>query len=319
MRRIDNDPRLSVRIRRRRALHYDAGADPRLDRPAHVRSASALVHVGDRLLIVQDDASFLAFLDPRTGAIDSVPLPEGPDGRRLFDDHRGNKRHKFDFEAGLRLPDGGALIFGSGSKTVREHILHVTPTGLFHLHRCTDLYRALRRAERFSGSELNVEGAVLLGDRLRLFNRGNGETKDGLVPIDATVDLAFDALLLHLHEGGPPPPLWGVTPFNLGAIDGVRLTFTDATVRGRVLLYTAAAEASANAVDDGPVVGCALGWYDDLGGGWARIFDEAGRPCTDKIEAVLPYGERSVLLAVDKDDPHCPADLLEAELIGPWP
>ncbi|MGZ3477188.1 MAG: hypothetical protein ACXWUG_26785, partial [Polyangiales bacterium] len=57
------DPDLEVVIRGRRELRYGLGADPSIDRPAHVRAASAVVRMGTRLAIVQDDASFLALVD----------------------------------------------------------------------------------------------------------------------------------------------------------------------------------------------------------------------------------------------------------------
>ena len=52
-------------------LHYGEGPNQQLDRPGHVRAGSGVVVVdtkhGKKLVVVQDDASFLAVVDPKTG------------------------------------------------------------------------------------------------------------------------------------------------------------------------------------------------------------------------------------------------------------
>jgi hypothetical protein len=89
------EPSLGARVVKRTPLLYDRGADPALDRPAHVRAGSALVRLDTHTLaVVQDDASFLAVLDgvghaTATLHVRDMPLP-APDGVRLFDDGRGN-------------------------------------------------------------------------------------------------------------------------------------------------------------------------------------------------------------------------------------
>jgi len=117
---------LSARIVARRPLHYGGGADAALDRPAHVRAASSLSWVGARLAIVQDDAHFVALVDPRSGEAEAVALPAGPDGKRVFDEVRGTKHLKLDLEASLSYRDASGthlLAFGSGSLPARERIV----------------------------------------------------------------------------------------------------------------------------------------------------------------------------------------------------
>ena len=79
------DPALRARIVRRLPMRYAAGADPAQDRPAHVRAGSALARVGGRLAVVQDDANFVALVDPETGLARPVALPRGAAGLRQFD------------------------------------------------------------------------------------------------------------------------------------------------------------------------------------------------------------------------------------------
>jgi hypothetical protein len=132
------DPALAARVLASRPLHYAAGADAELDRPEHVRAGSGLAVVptpaGPRLAVVQDDAHFVALVDPATGLADAVTLPAGVGGRRQFDTGRGNKHHKLDLESCLTVPDpaGGApvlLAFGSGSTDARERVAVVRGLG----------------------------------------------------------------------------------------------------------------------------------------------------------------------------------------------
>src|SRR5687768_4452657 len=71
------DPTLSARAVRRVAMHYAGGADQTIDRPAHVRAASGIAWVGATVAVIQDDANFVALVDPATGLADSVALPLG--------------------------------------------------------------------------------------------------------------------------------------------------------------------------------------------------------------------------------------------------
>jgi hypothetical protein len=302
------DPELDVVVRERRALRYRDGADASIDRPAHVRAASGIASHRGRLAIVQDDTSFLALLDG--DEVHALPLPHSVSGARQFDDGRGNKKHKLDLEACVVI--GDTLIgFGSGSSRARERIL-VVRDGAPTLVDASSLYAMLRGRTDFSGSELNIEGATLVSDRLRLFQRGNGAPRGDLQPIDATGELEVDAFLSYL-EGGPLPDLHDVIGWDLGTIGGVRLGFTDATTHEGRVYFLAAAEASPDAVRDGPCAGVVLGVLEE---GGARI--AAIRDFDLKAEGLAFDGLRSGVLVVDRDDPASPAELCRFELHGPW-
>jgi hypothetical protein len=109
--------------------------------------------------------------------------------------------------------------------------------------------------------------------------------------------------------------------YDLGAIDGVRLTFTDVTpAASGQLLYLATAEASPDAVRDGPVLGTALGV---IGGGKVRstlVVDDAGKPVVEKAEGIVldRAVPRRAFVVLDADDPARPAELCEVHLEGPW-
>lgn len=327
MRRAALDPELDAIVRSPRELLYTAGADAALDRPGHVRAGSSAAFVGGpRLAIVQDDANFLALIDPRdpSGEVTSYTLDVG--NVRQFDDTRGNKAHKLDLEACVVVPSESGpvlLAFGSGSTERREKIL--VARGLdstepdVRLVHAPQLYAALRARTDFSGSELNIEGAARVGDRLRLFNRGNGAPHGDLLPIDATCEVAIDAFLAHLG-GGAVPMLEHVTQYDLGNIEGVRLGFTDAAVVSDRLFYLAAAEDSPDAVRDGPVAGVAIGVIDGDRVRYARVRKEDGAVFDGKAEGLAfdPEDARRGYLVIDRDDPHAAAELWSFELRGPW-
>lgn len=313
------DPELRARVVGRRPLTYAAGADAASDRPAHVRAASGVAWLGARLVVVQDDAAFLAVVDAR-GAVDHVALPAGPGGARQFDDARGNKAHKLDLEACVVVERRGApclVAFGSGSSPARERLV-VFSEGGAELFDARALYAALRARDDFAGSELNVEGAAARGDALVLFNRGNGAPRDGRTPVDATVSTSLAELVAYL-DGAGPPQLGAAMAYDLGAVAGGRLAFTDATAVEGTVFYLAVAEESPDATRDGPVAGVALGVLGDPPR-QTVVVAEDGRPLLDKLEGLArdPARTDRLLAVVDRDDPDAAAELVTLELAGPW-
>lgn len=335
--RSSADRALEARIVRRVQMHYDGGADVAVDRPGHVRAASSMAWVGNRIVLVQDDVNFIALVDPATGLADAITLPAGKDDLRQFDVERGNKKHKLDLEAMTRVPTrGGTMLvaFGSGSKKRRENVLTLAFAGRSHrpspnepsLVPLPELYAALRAQTDFAGSEMNIEGAVYLDGVIRLFGRGNGDATDEIHPVDATCDLDWRVLQAHIVEPSrhPLPEIRRVTQYDLGDVDGVRLGFTDAIpVRRTMVMYAAAAEASPDASEDGEVGGSALGVIPNdrrQAARWAPVLDERGKPFEGKVEGLVldPTDPMRALVVVDVDDHTRPSELCEVVLKGPW-
>lgn len=311
MRTAVQDPRLRARVVRRVELRYAEGPSPDHDRPGHVRAASGLVAAGRGHLVIQDDALFLAALEG--GAVSAMHLPS-TDGVRQFDEGRGNKAHKPDLEAACGWVDGVVLAFGSGSTARREQVAVVDGSGV-RLVPCARLYAALREA--LPDAELNVEGALRAADgALRLLQRGNG--RGG---VDAVIDVDgrwVDALLAGAAD--PMAVVRSVVRWRLGQVDGVPLGFTDGcALTGDRWLYAAAAEASPDAVLDGPVAGSAVGWCDGREARFALVTDEAGGPLAVKLEGISYTPEHGLLGVADPDDPDRAAELLTFVLDGPWP
>ncbi|MBX7194591.1 MAG: hypothetical protein K1X94_21220 [Sandaracinaceae bacterium] len=310
----------------RRPLFFTAGADEGLDRSAHVRAASGLawatVKGTPALVLAQDDTSHLALVDPWPSVpeVRAIALDHEVSGRRVFEARLGNKKHKLDLEACVPVTFDGAehlLVVGSGSLPVRERFVLVDPEGHARILPAPALYATLRDDTRFSGSELNLEGAACMGAQLLLFQRGNGAARGEIPPVDAVARLSATALLQHLLAGGPTPVLEAITRYVLGEIGGVRLTFTDATALDDRVAFLAGAEASPDAIEDGVVAGVAFGVMSRYGDEvrWARLREHDGPPYLGKAEGLAPrtpgVDDGRFWAVVDRDDPDAPAELLE--------
>lgn len=321
-RKAQQDLRLSAVVTSRTPLYYEEGADPSIDRPSHVRSGSGLgwLRTREKLVVIQDDASFLALVDPVTKKATSVTLPWARDGQRQFDATRHNKSEKLDLEACIVVPiEEGVdrlIAFGSGSSSMREKVLVVdfTVDELdARLVEANGLYKEFRARTGFSGSELNIEGACIVGGTVRFFQRGNGGATDELLPVDATCDVDLMQLLSYLDapESRAIPSIGDVHVYDLNQIENVRLTFTDATMKDETLYFLAAAEASPNAVDDGPVAGVVIGIANEDGVRFAPLVDADGAPFVLKAEGLVanPYREGEFFIVTDRDDPELASDL----------
>jgi hypothetical protein len=313
-----HDRTLNAQIIGRRPLSYSLGADAQLDRPAHVRAASGVNWLGGKLAIVQDDASFLALVDPHGSSVQAVALPSGKLGLRQFDKSRGNKLDKPDFEACFVVEET-LYALGSGSHAQRERIASIASADwAVREHSTPELFAALRDCVHFAGSELNVEGALVLGAQLRLFQRGNGAARAGREPINATCDLSLAQLLDYLAGARQVPVPERVVRYEIGRIADVALTFTDAALHPAGVVFLACAEASEDAIQDGEIMGSAVGMFDDTGLRWGFLLDETGNPSRDKAEGIVidPSAAERAYVVVDPDDHRRPAELLTVALGG---
>jgi hypothetical protein len=305
-------------------MTYADGGDPIADYPAYVRASSAVRRWKAGLVVVQDDVNVLALRD-RTGAFRPLLLPQGEGGRRQFDDSLGNKAAKLDLEAGVVLPDGRFVALGSGSTARREHIAVAWPDGEIDLREAGEFYDLLRNTPQFAGAELNLEGAVVVGERLRLLQRGNGAPTETTPAVNATADIDLADWVRWLDGEGPLPPLLAVVQYDLGTVDGVPLCFTDAAALSpEMVVFLAGAEASADAANDGAVADWRVGVIDGEGVWIWKIRNERGEPVRLKLEGIEPLDEEggdllrfTVVSDVDRPDQPALIGTLELDLDGP--
>lgn len=273
-----------------------------------VRAASAIAPLGDGWLIVQDDATHAAWW--RSESVTAVRVVDPVDGLEVFSSAAGTKHLKPDFEAACAVSVNGTpgvLLLGSGSSGARMRASLVTVrTGepAFTVAGLEPVYRKVAAALGLRGDQLNLEGACVVGDRLRWFQRGNFTAGTPTACVD--VDLAALLAVITGVSAADRVEVGDVRRYDLGAVNGVALAVTDAMpIAGGRVLISAAAEDTPNAYDDGPVVGSALALLDDDG-----VLASAGIPDSGhgahKVEGLAlrsPTADGLRLLAVvDADD-----------------
>lgn len=266
-----------------------------------VRAASGLARHGERWLVVQDDATHGCLWDGH--ACSPVRLLPPVDGLDLFDEASGTKELKPDLEAVVALADGSVLALGSGSSPARMRGVVVGRSAPVVLD-LTSAYARITRALSVPPDQLNLEGACVIGDRLRWFQRG--------LPSAGAPTASVDLDLLALLDG--EAEVTATHSYDLGTIGAVGLAVTDAVALadGRVLV-SAAAEDSPTTYDDGPVVGSALAVLDD-----DRVVATAPIPLVEghvlKVEGLGLVAEADGVLdlvaVVDADDPLLPSTML---------
>lgn len=303
-----------------RSLSFDDGAP--------VRAASGISPLGEGWVVVQDDANHLAWWQGDRVIPVRVFAPTA--GLDTFSEATGTKHLKPDLEAACALPGAltGAptvLLLGSGSLPARMRGAIVSANPIGHAPPrvasggLDGLYRVVARTLGIDVSQLNLEGACVVGDALRWFQRGL--ERQG-VP-SASVDLELAVLLDALHGVRDPASVAVERPrqLALGTAGGHQLTVTDAVdLSGGFQLLAAAAEDTPDAVADGPVVAAAIVLVDPSGAVVAR----AELPRSDggqvfKVEGLAvrstqrsgAHVEVDLLAVADQDDPGQPSPVLD--------
>jgi hypothetical protein len=274
---------------------------------AHVSSASGVARRGDFVYVIGDDLLSLAVFRvsrAEPGALRTV-LPAD-------DAHR--RSGKPDLEALTVLPPyegapyGALLGLGSGSGDGRDRgfawpleaggALRGEPSVVD----LGPLYRLLSRQVE----DLNVEGACVMGDRLWLLHRGNHPGTTNVVAelsLDAVMESLRGDLRIDVHE------LADMRSYDLGELDGVRLTFSDATpLGGELLVFTASAESQ-----DGSIRGSVVGTID-LDGEVRRMRTIDRRYKVEGVHATIDTGVMDFLFVCDQDDPEASSPLLWASM-----
>ena len=286
-----------------RALTMNAGG--------HLAAASGLVKVGQWFWVVADDENHVGRFSDSHGERVRVFAGE------LSQNTAERKAQKPDLEALVYLDkrqsglkDDALLAIASGSRPTRYRgaIIPVTPNG-DTCGEITTIDLSLVYAHLASTlTELNIEGAAIVGTTLKLAQRG---------PPSAIIDLDLAQVAQALRHQRPIPKsaVMSIKPLTLDALDGTPLSVTDiaALADGR-LVFTAAAEATSNAYDDGVVKGSVIGIIGKDG----RATNVTRVTPITKLEGVcvLADGRARLELALvcDPDDPTRPATLYRTTL-----
>jgi len=282
----------------------------------HLGAASGLVCAHGRVYVIADDEHHLAvFADLRNpGRLHRIVPGDLPR------QEQARKKLKPDLETLLLLPSaraGGSdalVALGSGSRQNRQTGVvvvlgargEVAPKS--HRFDLRPIYEPLRG---LLGGEINIEGAVVTGDRLLLLNRAvRGKSANAVV----YYELGELRRLMRGARRRVEPER--IQTFDLGDVDGVALGFTDAApLPGGGWVFTAAAEDTADSVADGLCAGSVVGVVDGRG----SLRDMWRLRPAMKVEGVdlraTPDG-LELCLVTDADDPDRPSALLRMRL-GP--
>jgi hypothetical protein len=297
-----------LELRKLRDLSLAEPATP--GRPAHISSASGVVRRGDYVYVIGDDELHLGVFQLSSNEPGSMrrvlqgDLPAGAADR---------SRAKPDLEALTVLPPfenhpyGALLGLGSGSGPDRDRGFVCALAADGSIARDPDeldlapLYGLLRK----DAPELNIEGAATMGDSMWLLQRGNSEDGSNLV-----AELSLERLMRSLQEDLclEADELEAVRRYDLGDIDGVPLTFSDATpIADELLVFTASAEA-----DDGRICGSVVGTLE-FDGTVRRLRTIDRRWKVEGVHAAIDTGVLDFTFVCDQDD-DAPAPLLSATM-----
>ena len=284
--------------------------DPRLHPRGQpqLSAASGLVCANARVYVVADDEHHLAVFGDGTSPGRLHRLFDGD----LPDDRKARKRLKPDLETLLWLPMRRALVaLGSGSRPNR-HTGVLIPLDVdgepvagplrFDLQ---PLYEPLRAAL----GEINIEGAMLLGEEFVLLNRGVAGRSDNVAvhyPLQALID-AIDGRMRTVA-----PAL--IRRYTLGHLDAVPLAFTDAAaLPDGGWVFSAVAEDTGDSYADGDCNGSVVGVVD-AGGELVAPHRLDGPWKVEGVAARVEAEGMSLCLVTDADDPAQASQLLLARL-----
>ncbi|MGH6768416.1 MAG: DUF6929 family protein [Xanthobacteraceae bacterium] len=296
-----------ISLTKLRTLQVADGDDAAL---RHLSAASGLACLGSSIYVVADDELHLGVF-PAAGDAPGRVLPLFAGALPVAKEAR--KARKPDLESIALLPpfgpyrNGALLALGSGStpQRCRGVLLGVDGDGVIDAPpRIVDL-SGLFGALDFPA--LNIEGATAGDGELRLLQRGNNSDPRNAI-LRYPLPTVLDALASGEAIGAPS----AIAFADLGRVGGVPLCFTDgASLPGGGMVFTAIAEDTADAYNDGPCLGAAIGIVGV--DGRVRRIEHLDRPC--KIEGVDARMDGDIvrlLLVTDADDAGVAACLFSA-------
>lgn len=250
----------------------------------YIAAASGLIqHEGHFYVISDDELSLLKFSLNGTSKLITIfegTLPEEPKAR---------KKVKPDFESIVMLNDGSILCIPSGSKANRVRGAIIKPDDSVKELSFVCIYAELTK--RFP--DLNIEGAVVFEDKIRLFQRGNGMHHQ-----NAIIDMKLENFLSDEYKDP------AIRDIKLGTLDAIQLSFTDACLSQGFFWFLAVAENSESTYLDGDFSGAIIGAMDLEG----NIHFEEELDLRFKPEGLVVQG-KDIFVVTDSDDRKKPSKL----------
>ncbi len=206
-----------------------------------ITAASGLVHKENKLYVVSDDE--LGFISLKVDLSEKAVFHQILDGE-LPENEEERKKKKPDFEC-LTLFGDSLLLISSGSKPHRHQGAIVNLENF----RMTPLsFKNVFRELSTLIPELNIEGAVTIGDKVILLQRGNGK-----MHFNAIIELNLHSFLKdELNQ-------LKITTVDLGKMNHTPLGFTDATLHENHICFLSVAESSESTYLDGAFLGACFG------------------------------------------------------------
>lgn len=289
------------------------------DRHAYLSAASGLVQVDNWLYVVADDENYLGIFQRDTHDNGCLKMLFPGDLSLVYEERKAEKP---DLEvltlipASTQHPHGALLALSSGSKKLRTKGAVIS----FNHHNelqddieIVDLSFLYQELKNKIG-KLNIEGAVIVGEDIILFQRGNKKNN-----VNASIRFPikqFFNYIYHADHKSKHALDINITHYELGHIDNVPLCFTDATVLPNGdLVFTATAENTSDTYLDGACMGSAIGIIKANGELYnIETLDKIIK--AEGVEAQIIDDQVHLLLVTDADNPTVPAQLYSAVIHG---
>lgn len=285
----------------------------------HLSAASGMWICNDTLYVVADDELVLGVFSMQNDQLgQTLTIIPGA----LPQEAKQRKAAKPDFEsltylpASAMYPHGALLALGSGSTEQRKRGMLwpfnqqqqlVPAPQLFDLQ---PLYQPLESVF----ADLNIEGVVIQGDCLKLWQRANNQQRNNAV---IEYPLADVYALINAQQQTLNLQPQRIDYYELGEVAGVPLSFTDAyALEDGACLFTAAAENTDNSYLDGECVAAAIGLIDAQRQlRWLKPVQPIVK--IEGISAKHLGDQLQILLVSDADNPATAAQLLETHIQYP--
>lgn len=298
-----------------------------------IPSASGVEVVDGIIYVIGDDSKSLFSLNHNLQIIQTLDLFESK-----YDSHeRIPKKIKPDLECMTHLKINGfeyLLVNGSGSKDGRDDGYLVKLPTKFNKKFFTQkvdfqpLFELLRTHEEIvADGKLNLEASAYSESLFIFMNRANKKGNNAVLVFNT------EEMQVFLAENPDMLPFPEVFTYDLPSLSGVPCGFSGACIVDDKLFFTASAEDTEDAVEDGDVAGSIVGWIaiNPLGkmrGAASRTLSpiqasvtitEEGEPFLGKVESITIYEKDSdtkyIAIAVtDSDDGASELLMLEITL-----